>query len=156
MDRRHVDVYFHLKNELTQIAREAREQARNYRGFNVGCAILSYNGMGYQIYRGTNAMPVKGQTKVCAEQSAVCNLLLDDGCNFIVAIVVCGEAQSDGESEVVSPTLHPCGNCRRFLQGFPEVLPGTIICTAGVSNDDPTEERSFEELLKLHKIHHIK
>lgn len=149
MDSRHLDAYFARKDNLADMARESAGHASSYRSFHVGCAIFASNGREYRIFRGANLMPVKGQTKVCAEQGALSAARANDFC-LIIAIVVAGEAQRDGESEVLSSTLHPCGNCRRLLNSLQGIQKDTIVYTVGLRREDPTEEHEVQEILAIH------
>jgi cytidine deaminase len=150
VNRLHVDKYLQLKDVLADMAREVRVKGYQYRNFLVGSAILVYDGSHYRIFASTNLMPVKGGPKVCAEQGALVNARSQGPFPLIVAIVVCGQAQPDNESNILSPTLHPCGNCRQFCLGLPEVTDETIIYTVSIEKGGPTEERSFRELHELH------
>ncbi len=149
MNRQHVDMYLTLKDLLVAMARKSAQRGSSYREFFVGCAVLAYNGRVYRIFRGVNLYPIKGETKVCAEQSAL-GAARACGFDFLVAIVVAGDAQRDGESDISSPTLHPCGNCRRLLQSLPEVQGDTIVYTVGRGQRSPTEEHTVKEILRLH------
>ena len=95
-------------------------------------------------------MHIKGGKKVGGEKGARVAARNQGSSPLIVAIVVCGEPQPDEESGITSTTLHPCGNCRRFFRGFPEVKADTIICTVSVDEKGPQDECTFFELLQLH------
>jgi len=150
MDKKHVHKYLKLKNTLINKARQIRLKGYQHRGFLVGCATLVFDGTQYRIFTSANFMPIKGWTKVCAEQGALVAARNQGSYPLIVAIVVCGEPQPDEESGITSTTLHPCGNCRRFFRGFPEVKADTIICTVSVDEKGPQDECTFFELWQLH------
>ncbi|QQS15417.1 MAG: hypothetical protein IPK84_03540 [Candidatus Moraniibacteriota bacterium] len=92
----------------------------------------------------------------CAEQEVVAQIR-QQGHLFpterMLALVVAGEPQDepDGESGVMTCTLHPCRHCRRLLREIPEMRPDTIIITVKLEVDF-WEIHSFQEILELHGI----
>jgi len=144
-------VYLSLKDELANVARSIRLNAVNHREFYVCSVILTYSAkQGYRFSTGVNLMPLpKPGPKVCAEQGALSHARSQRP-DLIVAIVVCGLPQTDGESGRDSPTLHPCGNCRKIFEGLPEITEDTIIYTVSPDQNGPTEEQAFKKLLEYH------
>ena len=92
--------------ELVDQAIEAREKAyAPYSKFQVGAAILTKDG---KFYKGCNIENASYGATICAERSAVCNMIANGGADPI-AIAICYNAE---EFAV------PCGICRQVLSEF--------------------------------------
>lgn len=92
--------------ELVNQAIEAREKAyAPYSKFKVGAAILTKNGT---VFLGCNIENASYGATICAERSAVCNMIANGGADPI-AIAIC---YSEEEFAV------PCGICRQVLSEF--------------------------------------
>ncbi len=143
MDQKHVDKYVEEKQTLVRLAREAQQRGISYRGFKVGCALLAFNGQEYKIFQGANMKPFKQGPKYCAEGIALGSAQAEHY-NFIVAIVVAGQPQSEYDK-----TLHPCLECVDLFLGFRLGLD-TIIHTICESDQKPTEEFLFVD--QLHNL----
>lgn len=134
--------------------------ANSYRDFDVGAGVFALDETRRRVgyFFGANYHPEQGGTKVCAEQIAT-QKAIDAGYNYIVGIVVMGEPQMDGESHLLTPTLHPCGNCRRIFSNLTQTNPEnermmdehTVIATAKDLEVGPFERHSLKELLYLHR-----
>lgn len=160
LTRRDLDAYRQTQGGLIQHAFDARAKARSYRGFRVGATVLAYDAKrlaSYRFYSGYNIKLTSDGQKTCAEQMAVL-AALSAGYQRIIAIGVVGPNQPDGESGKITPTLQPCGGCRRFLSSLPGIVaPDTLIITAPppLEGDDiPPEsvhEYTLAEILEFHK-----
>jgi cytidine deaminase len=142
---------------LLTTAREiARHAAVSYRGFVVGCAVWAfrthteYREERWKVFRGANFKAHVAWSTVCAEQVAVHSARCA-GYDRIIGVVVVGEPQQDSESGRVSPTLHPCGKCRRTFESLPEVDQATRIVTAHLEEDGVIEEFTFRQLAAFHR-----
>ncbi|MEX2008297.1 MAG: hypothetical protein WD850_02335 [Candidatus Spechtbacterales bacterium] len=172
-----LSVFEEWRDPLLQEAADARRHARNYRNFLVGAAALSYSTStrSLRVAGGFNFMPRSSEayvyadqaTRMCAEPLAISLALQpvkssssnanatadewDEG-HVIVAVAVVGEPQMDAASEISSQTLHPCFQCRVFLQGCDQVSPNTIFlgATPGLSVQ---EVMRVDELIALHATH---
>lgn len=93
-------------DELVQAAVAAREKAyAPYSKFKVGAAILTKDG---KTYQGCNIENASYGATICAERSAVCNMIANGGADPI-AIAIC---YNEEEFAV------PCGICRQVLSEF--------------------------------------
>ena len=94
------------KEELIQIAREARENAYcPYSKFMVGAAVLGENG---KVYRGCNIENASYGATVCAERTAIFSMVAD-GCRKFKALAVVGSQKEDGA---------PCMMCTQVMTEF--------------------------------------
>lgn len=92
--------------KLVKAAIAARETAyAPYSKFKVGAAILTKDG---KIYKGCNIENASYGATICAERTAVCNMVANGGQNPI-AIAIC---YNEEEFAV------PCGICRQVLSEF--------------------------------------
>jgi len=92
--------------ELVDQAIEARDKAyAPYSKFKVGAAILTKDG---KTYQGCNIENASYGATICAERSAVCNMIVNGGADPI-AIAIC---YNEEEFAV------PCGICRQVLSEF--------------------------------------
>ena len=92
--------------ELVNQAIEAREKAyAPYSKFKVGAAILTKSGT---VFPGCNIENASYGATICAERSAVCNMIANGGADPI-AIAIC---YNEEEFAV------PCGICRQVLSEF--------------------------------------
>jgi cytidine deaminase len=93
-------------DELVQAAIAAREKAyAPYSKFKVGAALLTKDG---KTYQGCNIENASYGATICAERSAVCNMIANGGADPI-AIAIC---YNEEEFAV------PCGICRQVLSEF--------------------------------------
>jgi cytidine deaminase len=138
----------------------------NYRNFSVGCSGLAFNTKtsAYKIFVAFNLMQQKEaivclsgkaeMPKVCAEQ-AVLAAAGAEGFDTMLRLTVCGEAQEDNGSGILSPTLHPCLFCRHSLGQSSIIKPETIIrCISPIAGECKPEEFTFQELCEYHKMVH--
>lgn len=102
---------------LVEAAKEARNNAHApYSGFQVGAAVLSGSG---QIYAGCNVENASYGLTICAERTAIGNMV-SHGERNIRAIVVVTDAPE--------PTP-PCGMCRQVLAEFADDIPVYLAST---------------------------
>ena len=93
-----------MDTRLIQAAQKARANAyAPYSVYRVGAAILGADG---QIYTGCNVENVSYGLTICAERTAIANMVLA-GCQEIKEVAV---ATEDGGT--------PCGMCRQTLTEF--------------------------------------
>jgi cytidine deaminase len=92
--------------QMFELAKNARSNAHAiYTRFQVGCCIKTVNG---KLFIGANVENIGGPASVCAEVSAICNM------------VVSGERKISEILIVSSPEILcvPCGNCRQVMSEF--------------------------------------
>ena len=95
-----------IKNQLIKQAQAAMKKAyAPYSNFSVGAAILDNND---QIHAGCNVENAAYPLGVCAEGSAISNMVLSGGSRIKEIMLV-----STGENLVT-----PCGGCRQKLKEF--------------------------------------
>ena len=117
--------------QLTQAATRAREHAyARYSGYQVGAALLSEKGT---IFAGCNVENATYGLALCAERSAVAQLIAS-GSRGIVALVVVTAGPEPGS---------PCGLCRQTLSEFAEDV---TIGLAVVGDELPRVWKSLREL----------
>ncbi len=153
--------------ELVRRAKEAQQDAINWRGFKVGAAVLAYSTFRdslpefdaehdkrYRFYTGANLMPMEGDkdAKICAEPVAVMSAIRAKF-DLIVAICIVAVPQIDDTTKLPATTLHPCRGCRIILKALPVMTPETRVITMAPEDGGPMEEHSFEELLAKHNGH---
>jgi len=136
---------------LADQARLAAEQeAISYRDFHVGAAAYALDQENYRagIIFGANIKPDKSAPKRCAELMLV-QKAETLGYKSIPYLVVSGPLQTDEHSGIISPTLHPCADCRDLFLASPLIEDETVLVTVG--EDGETHEMfSVAELLGLH------
>lgn len=151
--RKHLDRYSLLlqyRFELNCVALfQAYFRAENYRTFNVGTGALAYNSKDFKIFGGANIMNGKGHPKVCAEQQAIKNAFLNDY-NEILIVCVVGKPQKDDQSGILSPTLHPCWECRKLMKNMYKLLDDTLIVTSTFERNGPTELFTLQDIIEYH------
>ncbi len=157
-ERFFTEMFEQLRWHLVDRAREeALNRSRSYRNFRVGCAVLAWKhpripfiSAGLKIYTGANLKPERDSVAVCAETFALQQAI--EAQALLVAVVVTGDLQPDGETGHKTPTLHPCGKCRRYWAtlspGFHLRVP---IMTTRLDRDDVFENHTIEQLITLHK-----
>ncbi len=153
---KHLDPVALLTRYAGELRREALIQAtffaENYRNFRVGAAVLVTNGHDLRIFGGANIMNGKGRPKMCAEQQALKYAHLADY-RRILAISVVGKPQKDSESGLLSPTLHPCPECRKLMREMYRLDEDTAIYMLSFEDNGPSELFTLEELIRLHQSH---
>jgi len=135
-------------------AREAAENAIQYRNFKVSCSVLTVRDRVPKIFKGNNLKLNQEGAKICAEQAALISAIKNGKTSDIVGIFVAGEAQIDSNSGLYSPTLHPCANCRELISTMLKAggneLKDVILVTIGLKSDE-FELMTWEELLQKHE-----
>lgn len=113
---------------LADAARTARHNAyAPYSKFKVGAAVLGADG---RIYTGCNIENVSYGLTMCAERTAIFNMV-SQGCTKFVAIAVAaGEKPADSA---------PCGACRQVMCQFADSLSGTKVVMCGATEGEITE-----------------
>lgn len=100
-------------------AREARDLAVSYRGFNVGASVMAFEveKSQFAFYSGFNIKPEEEtEVNVHAEQLALTKIINNIGAVAVITmVVVVGKLQADTQSGHLAHTLHPCGLCRNAL-----------------------------------------
>ena len=140
-----------FKESLVDFARHAATtEAKSYRGFHVGCAVLARNPttQRHKIFWGGNEKLEKNGRKVCAERRAVLRAI-GEGYTYIVALAVTGPNQRDDVSKVMARTLHPCHECRMFLDQLKGMAHDRLIITQQLPIG-PREEWPFGVILEMH------
>ena len=130
----------------------------SYRGFRVGCAAYAYRPDAYyvedrhKIFLGANLKPNHDKVrwpKVCAEQVAILGAR-SAGYTRVIGLVVAGAPQAAEESGIASPTLHPCGECRRMFTSLGDIVRlDTPIVTVRLK-EYAVEAFTVADLLKIH------
>ena len=119
-----------VEKSLIKQAQAAMDKAyAPYSGFSVGAAIMDEN---QQIHQGCNVENAAYPLGVCAEGSAISNMVLSGGKEIKKIMLV-----STGEQLVT-----PCGGCRQKIREFSS--PETEII---VYHDNKTTVFSIEDLL---------
>ncbi len=91
---------------MFELAKNARSNAHAiYTKFQVGCCIKTAND---KLFVGANVENIGGPASVCAEVSAVCNMVVSGEREISEILVV-------SSSEILCV---PCGNCRQVLSEF--------------------------------------
>ena len=140
---------------MIEAAKRAREEAKSYRNFQVGCAIWAVNthaaSVRYcmNVFTGGNVKVAEDTRPVCAEQFAL-GAVRSAGYDKVIAMVVVGLSQNDVASGLMPITLHPCEECLRVFQTSPEFLPETQILTI-TPDESVYEQFTLRELLALHE-----
>ena len=133
-------------------AEKIRSTARSHRDFAVGCVGVSKASGCVSTFEAANSRPDPSYPKNCAEMR-VLRMAKEAGVELL-AILVIGDPQPDERSGVVSPTLHPCGECRDKMEAEVgrvggAVRLGTPIFTVRAS-DHFMECHTVEELFRVH------
>lgn len=117
--------------ELFELANAAMEKSHSpYSHFPVGAAILSSDG---KTYSGTNVENVSFPVGVCAETSAISQMVLG-GSKLICEILVVAEKME---------MVFPCGACRQRIVEFADENTKIHIC----DKNGVTKTLSVNELL---------
>ncbi len=108
-------------NALDKAARDVRKHAHApYSGYSVGAAILTSSG---QTFAGCNVENASYGLSICAERSAIVQMIAA-GERTPIAIAVVTPGTSRLGPSVESPPLGaPCGMCRQTLAEFANDLP---------------------------------
>lgn len=148
---------------LIERAKAARQKARSWRDFKVGCSVLAYNreyalwdhpkyGERYKAFDGWNIkLSQDAEWMVCAEEMAI-TAAISAGYSMIILVVVCGEFQADDKTGVSGTTLRPCTKCRKIMRAVPIIHNRTRIVTI---RPDESEHEVFtrHELTVLFREH---
>jgi cytidine deaminase len=130
--------------------RAASERAISYRDFNVGASAMAMRTdppiVGYLF--GANLTPYQGAPKRCAEME-VLHKTRESGFDRILALATFGPDDEGSVNSVISPTLHPCAECRTLLKSEPTVDDDTLMITSNLTGD--TELMTMKDLLELHE-----
>lgn len=136
---------------LAAYARAAAEhKGISHRGFKVGAAgfVIDPEKRRAAILLGANFTPFPGAPKRCAEMELL-EKAYKGGYKRVDAMAVSGPLQTDEESRVVSPTLHPCSECRGLIRLHPLIYPDTMLLTA--DEEGTTHEvYSMRDFFRLH------
>ncbi len=118
-------------------AMTAQQYAESYRDFNVGASAHINRGNNTQIVskHGANYKNGSGDSSIDthAEQLVLSELKVGDE---IAVLVVVGDPQPDHGSGLESPTLHPCGKCRKLLDESEHITPSTLIVSISSDGKD--------------------
>lgn len=112
-------------------AERARELAQSYRNFKVGAAALLVCEGEWHLAYGANFKSNADDRRfnTHAEQVALANVQ-DSGNTTCRVLAVVGDLQPDPDSDIKTPTLHPCRQCRGAIKKSPLVTPETTIVMA--------------------------
>ena len=120
-----------MADSMTALIDAARSAAQHaycpYSGFRVGAAIQSSDG---QIFSGCNVENISFGLTICAERSAVSQMIVA-GQQQIIAVAVYTEADT--------PTT-PCGACRQVLREFGDKVQVACVTSHGQRLDTTLEE----------------
>jgi len=124
-----------LHQHLWIRARVAAFQAKSYRGFKVGCAMLGYR-RNVPVYipkvgivTGFNIKESPNGPKTCAEQNAL-EEIKRERFDLVIALAVAGVPQEDHASGKCHENLYPCGGCRKLLVESPYFKDNTVVLMA--------------------------
>ena len=136
-------------------AREAQELAVSYRDFKVGAAALGFigNPSYRQLMTGVNMKPDEDTAmNVHAEQVSL-QKARDRGFDIVSMLVVVGNTQSDKQSGVEMPTLHPCGLCRGVMSSDPLIDNEATLIVSALPDFSKIEMYNLEALHAFHESH---
>ncbi|PIR96171.1 MAG: hypothetical protein COT92_02555 [Candidatus Doudnabacteria bacterium CG10_big_fil_rev_8_21_14_0_10_42_18] len=156
----HIDFFNSHKEKLIDIARAARTEAKSYRNFHVGSAILGVKlekgDFFYDAYLGANITlkkltpPNEGVNKRCAERMGLESAIADK-VRAIPAIITVSDQINTGDKSLACDALHPCEDCRQMIRVLLEIGALREDCRMLNVNDKngviKTEETSLGELL---------
>jgi cytidine deaminase len=116
-------------NALDHAAREVRKQAHApYSGYQVGAAILTSSG---RTFVGCNVENASYGLSICAERSAIVQMIAAGERNPIAIAVVTPGTSRLGPGVESPPLGAPCGMCRQTLAEFVMDLPIRLSAEGG-------------------------
>lgn len=145
---------------LVDMARTAaRLEAYSYRGFVVGAAaeVIDHENQRPKYYSAGNSKP-RHKAKFCAEQRLLGQIRPKSSEN-ITGIVVAGTTDRkliEGVTEVATPTLHPCADCRHAFDDLRHahlVHDHMLVLTTGLTdepNGDIFQVHTLKELVNYY------
>jgi cytidine deaminase len=149
-----------------------QDNNRSYRDFGVGAVALVYDSYTETagVILGTNYKEHPKQLKLCAEMGILLHMrssgehverwgfIPQKKFDVVVALVISGPLQPDAVSGLVTPTLHPCAECRDMFEQEPEFRDDTLVVTTRTeanvfrgSFEVTVEEHTVAELLTRHR-----
>lgn len=132
-------------------AREARDRAEHYNGFNVGSFAVACNeegSIGEFTGANRNLYPGSNPTKKCSEQ-AVFEEVISQHQDRLLLVATSGPVQPDTQSRLVTPTLHTCGECRGEALKLDIVKWDSLLCTVS-PDEDSVEVYTYANYLQMH------
>ncbi|MEO8862869.1 MAG: hypothetical protein ABI354_00905 [Candidatus Saccharimonadales bacterium] len=138
------DAYHLFVSAVPFMADHARFAANNsaysYRDFKVGAAVFALNPDTQEtnVLAAGNLKAERHKPKVCAEKNAL-NQAKKLGLTVALGIVVAATTDVElikGVTNIETPTLHPCAECRDMFDEHPLTRPDTLIVTTGLSSDN--------------------
>lgn len=146
--------YVQLGPYAIERVRQAAMRARHYAGKQVGAVVLALSESGGTVLfdgANQNLYPGENPTKKCAEMDAL-EQMQEHGFHRLKGLWVTGNVQPDTHSGVLSPTLHPCGNCRQFMKTSSGIEIDTDALVTTVHPDlDEYEFYTLSELISIHE-----
>jgi len=117
------DDYLRYRASLIRAAAFTRDRAYSYRGFRVGCVLMTLDSKvepgEYRVYNAYNVKDEPGEQfgneKRCAERNAI-EAAARSGATDILAIVTVSKENSTGDEAVRHDALHPCRDCRDLIK----------------------------------------
>ncbi|OGE81319.1 MAG: hypothetical protein A2826_02055 [Candidatus Doudnabacteria bacterium RIFCSPHIGHO2_01_FULL_43_23] len=155
MDALHLAAFRKRRHWLIMRAIKSCEtDARQYRGFHVGCAVLGWDKThGYRMFSAGNRKPENHAKRECAERRALEKAKIA-GIARVIAIVVYGPNQDDDFTRIHRSVLHPCGFCRRIaslhLDDGGPIYKDTIY--VGVSTEGALEQLTYQDIMEIHGV----
>jgi cytidine deaminase len=116
------------QEELIHAAIKATEKSHApYSKFHVGCAVLLAN---KKIISGSNIENASYPVGICAERSALSNVLSNHSEEKVLSLAVSYQVESNQKSLVF-----PCGMCRQFILECQEINESPIELILHAPND---------------------
>ncbi|HVU75677.1 MAG TPA: hypothetical protein VHD38_02495 [Candidatus Paceibacterota bacterium] len=147
-------------------ARLAREKGMSWRDFKVGTALLAFKSgqrhdEAWKTFSGMNTKHAPNMRPTCSEPIAINGAYAEDY-SLVIGMVVVGELREEDIGHIL--TLHPCRDCRWFMNQHPLIDRHTLVLTVqpnfwgfGYWKDRPSrfqnpyELRTVGQLLELHR-----
>ena len=108
-----IAVSLEKERQLVKRAKTARRRAISWRGFRVGCALITEDARGRRrIFAGFNVKARQEDSTLCAERMALTRAE-NAGFDRVIAVAVSGRPQY--EEGDLNPTLHCCPRCRAMF-----------------------------------------
>ncbi|OYX42982.1 hypothetical protein B7Y94_02520 [Candidatus Saccharibacteria bacterium 32-49-12] len=135
-----------------QEARLAREQARSYRNFKVGAAIvgLTFLSRELSLFTGYNIKPAAdSHINIHAEELAL-QAAHAEKIDAVSLVTIVGDTQLDQQSGREMLTLHPCGLCRNALDDDPLVLNDSTLVFSALPDFSTVEYGTVNDFTHYH------
>lgn len=112
-------------------AQIALDKGMSYRDFKVGTALLAFkehqpHDLAWKAFAGMNTKHARNMRPVCSEPIAI-NAAYAENFSLVIGMVIVGDLREEDIGKIL--TLHPCQDCRWFMDGHPLIDRNTLILT---------------------------